>query len=58
MTFLYLTIPCIPAIGYVPNIFWTVADILRQVPSNVPDIDCSWHFTVLYRVFAVMSSLI
>ena len=30
------------------NLFWTVADVLRHAPSKVPDIDCSWHFMVLY----------
>ena len=28
------------------KLFWT--DILQHVPSKVPDIDCSWHFMVLY----------
>ena len=36
-------------VGKIPeNLFWTVADILQHVPSKVPDIDCSWHFMVLY----------
>ena len=46
----------LPAIGYVHhisrndtwNLFSTVADILQHIPSKVPDIDCSWHFMVLY----------
>ena len=36
-------------VGKIPeNLFWIVADIFRHVPSKVPDIDCSWHFMVLY----------
>ena len=30
------------------KIFGTIADILWHVPSKVPEIDCSWHFMVLY----------
>ena len=30
------------------NLFWTVADVLRHVPSKVPDNDCSKYFMVLY----------
>ena len=43
-------------VRYLKFIFWTVADILHyvpskipdNVPSKVPDIDCSWHFILLY----------
>ena len=36
------------------NFFGTVADILQHVKAmyilnKVPDIDCSWHFIVLYQ---------
>ena len=37
-------------VGKKPEMYFElhVADILWHVPIKVPDLDCGWHFLVLY----------
>ena len=52
LTFQYLTVSCILAIGYVPNISILDIDSSRHfvacIQYKVPDIHCGWHFMVLW----------
>ena len=69
MTFQYLTVSCIPVIGYDLTFIDgsqhfiagnTCLDILQHAPIyKVPDIDCSWHLLVLeLRKMSIVSMLL
>ena len=69
--FQYLTVSCIPATGHVYDIsipvyisrydtgdLLIVADILQHVPSEIPDIDCSWHFMASYLLLFFLAEIV